>query len=127
MNILVIGHKGQVGTSLMNLGPAYGFDMFGSDVEDADITSLDSVKEKLNEVEPHLVINAAAYTAVDKAEEDQETAYLVNDKGVENLAIACDERDIPLFHISTDYVFDGTEGPYFEEDMVNPLSVLRSE
>lgn len=123
MKILVVGYKGQVGTCLMKLGPAYDFEMSGKDLPELDITSLESVKKHVEKDSPQLIINAAAYTNVDKAEEDQEAAYLVNDKGVENLAIAAEEIGVPLFHISTDYVFDGTSDPYFEDDLVNPLSV----
>ena len=74
--------------------------------------------------EPDLIINAAAYTAVDKAETYIETAFAVNEKAVTLLAQAAHEADIPLFHISTDYVFDGTSSvPYKETDPVNPQSV----
>lgn len=123
MKVLVIGSKGQVGTCLMESGPSYKLDMIGYDLPEIDITSPDSVKSKFDEANPDLVINAAAFTAVDKAEEEVELSYQVNDKGTENLADACEVRDIPFFHISTDYVFDGEEGMYIEDSLVNPQSV----
>ena len=123
MKVLVIGSKGQVGTCLMESGPSYKLDMIGYDLPEIDITSPDSVKSKFDEANPDLVINAAAFTAVDKAEEEVELSYQVNDKGTENLADACEARDIPFFHISTDYVFDGEEGMYIEDSLVNPQSV----
>ena len=73
---------------------------------------------------PDIVINAAAYTAVDKAESEIEAAYSVNEKGAANLAKACDRQGIPLFHISTDYVFNGElNHPYSEDDVTDPVSV----
>lgn len=123
MKILVVGSNGQVGNCLMESGTTYKFKMFGLDLPDIDITSESSVEEKFNEVKPDLVINAAAFTAVDKAEEEVELSYLVNDKGTEILSSACEKRDIPFFHISTDYVFDGAEGMYLEDSLVNPQSV----
>ena len=123
MKILVVGHKGQVGNCLAKLGPDYGFEIIGGDLPELDICSLESVRVFVQKNSPGLIINAAAYTAVDKAEEDIEAAYLVNDKGVENLAIVAEAIAIPVFHISTDYIFDGISGPYKETDEVNPLSI----
>ena len=123
MKILVVGSKGQVGSSLMVLGSTYKFEMFGFDLPEIDITSSQSIKERYDEVNPDLVINAAAFTAVDNAEEEVELSYQINDLGTEYLADACEMRGIPLFHISTDYVFDGDEGMYLESSQVNPQSV----
>lgn len=107
----------------MKLGPEYKFEMAGVDLPEIDITSAESVKAVYDEVNPDLFINAAAFTAVDKAEDEVELSYQVNDKGTEILASACEERNIPFFHISTDYVFDGEEGMYLEDSLVNPQSV----
>ncbi|MBL4906553.1 MAG: dTDP-4-dehydrorhamnose reductase, partial [Sneathiella sp.] len=82
------------------------------------------VKAAFNKYTPDVVINAAAYTAVDKAEEEQDTAYAVNRDGPEILAAACSITDIPFLHISTDFVFDGNKKePYSEKDKCNPLSI----
>ncbi len=123
MKILVIGSKGQVGTCLKEQSAAFGFDIAAYDLPEIDITSLVSVKDVFSKEKPDLLINAAAFTAVDKAEEEVELSYLVNDKGTENLAIVCESEKIPFFHISTDYVFDGEEGMYMEDSAVNPQSV----
>ena len=123
MKVLVIGSNGQVGRCLMDAGPDYKFEMVGFGLPEIDITSERSIDHKFVEVDPDLVINAAAFTAVDRAEEEIERSYLVNDKGTEYLADACEKRDIPFFHISTDYVFDGEEGMYIEDSLVNPESV----
>lgn len=121
--ILVIGCNGQVGTSLMRLAEVYNFEAIGLDYPDIDITQLESLKEKCGALDINLLINAAAYTAVDKAEDEQEAAYAVNDLGTKNLGIFCKEKSIPCFHISTDYVFDGSEGNYSETDTTNPVSI----
>lgn len=123
MKILVVGSKGQVGNCLMESGSQYKFEMLGLDLPEIDICSESSIETSLEEAKPDILINAAAFTAVDKAEEEVELSYKVNDKGVENLATACEKRNIPFFHISTDYVFDGTEGMYIEDSLVNPQSV----
>ena len=123
MKILVAGSNGQVGNCLKESASAFGFSVVGYDLPNIDITSLDSVKNILDKEQPELLINAAAFTAVDKAEEEVELSYQVNDKGTENLAIACESSGIPFFHISTDYVFDGEEGMYMEDSIVNPQSV----
>lgn len=121
--VLITGAKGQVGAELVQTTPA-GFTVIALDSKQLDITNLVQVKTVVTKHQPDLIINAAAYTAVDKAESDIEQAYAVNKKGVEWLARAAEEADIPLFHISTDYVFDGQASqPYKETDSVNPKSV----
>lgn len=121
--VLVTGAKGQVGSELVKAVPA-GFTVIGLGSAELDITDVQQVKAAMAQHKPNLIINAAAYTAVDKAESDSETAFAVNEKAVALLAQAAHEADIPLFHISTDYVFDGTSSvPYKETDPVNPQSV----
>ncbi len=121
--VLITGAKGQVGAELVQTTPA-DFTVIALGSKQLDITNLVQVKAVVTEHQPDLIINAAAYTAVDKAESDIEQAYAVNEKGVEWLARAAEEADIPLFHISTDYVFDGQASqPYKETDSVNPKSV----
>lgn len=121
--VLVTGAKGQVGSELVKAAPA-GFTVIGLGSNELDITNQQQVITAMAQHKPDLIINAAAYTAVDKAETDADTAYAVNEKAVSFLAQAAHDADIPLFHISTDYVFDGqATTPYKETDPVNPQSV----
>jgi dTDP-4-dehydrorhamnose reductase len=124
VKILVTGANGQVGSELIRRGNTRGFQMFASDVSDLDISNHDAVNRYIENCKPDILINAAAYTAVDKAESEEELAYAINRDGAAYLAQACSKLDIPLFHISTDYVFDGTkDGAYVETDTPNPQSV----
>jgi len=124
MKAMVLGCHGQVGTELMALAADYGVDVTGFDHKDLDITQQDAVKQAIKHLQPDVVINAAAYTAVDKAEEDAQTAKAVNATAVAYLAESCASLNIPLLHISTDYVFDGNKrGAYTESDVVSPLGV----
>ena len=124
MRVLVTGKNGQVGRCLMDQGDSYGFNMFGMSSTELDITNIRNVDSVISQIKPDLVINAAAYTAVDKAETDMKAAYAVNETGPKLIAAICKKLDIPMFHISTDYVFDGkSKIPYKETDIVNPTSV----
>lgn len=121
--VLITGAKGQVGRELIKLAPA-GFTVIGLGSTQLDITDQEQVHAAVALHQPNLIINAAAYTAVDKAESDSDNAYAVNEQAVASLAQAAVQADIPLFHISTDYVFDGeSTTPYKETDPVNPQSV----
>ena len=124
MKVLITGCYGQVGTELMKLAKTYGCEAIGFDRDTLDITNQKSVEKMIEQHEPDVVINAAAYTAVDQAEEDAEAAWAVNATAVGYLAEACAKHDVPFVHISTDYVFDGSkQGEYREEDAVSPLGV----
>jgi len=124
MKALIVGCYGQVGSELMALAESYGVKAVGFDHDALDITNPKAVQACAQAEEPDVLINAAAYTAVDKAEDDEQTAKAVNATGVGYLAEVCAALDIPLVHISTDYVFDGSkEGAYVESDSVNPLGV----
>lgn len=123
MRVLITGARGQVGHELMRLAPAE-FEVRGLDSAALDITSPEQVMSAVTQFQPELIINAAAYTAVDKAESDIERAWAVNHRGVANLAAAAENLSIPVFHISTDYVFSGDAGtPYRESDETNPSGV----
>lgn len=123
VKVLITGAAGQVGSELVKLAPV-GFEVVGYKSSELDITNAQQVQQIVAEQAPALIINAAAYTAVDKAESDAQRAYAVNETGVKNLAEAALSLGIPVFHISTDYVFDGTATePYKETDPVGPTGV----
>jgi dTDP-4-dehydrorhamnose reductase len=125
-NILVTGSNGQLGNELRRVVEEKDKvnNFFFTDVEELDITNKSSVSQFLHANKIDIVVNCAAYTNVDKAEDESEIADLINHIGVKNLAESCKERDGFLIHISTDYVFDGTKNtPYTETDETNPLGV----
>jgi dTDP-4-dehydrorhamnose reductase len=122
VKLLVAGAGGQVGHELRRLQWPAGYAVVALDRAGLDIAGHDAVFAAMARHSPDLVINAAAYTAVDKAESEPEAAQAGNCDGPANLAAACREAGVPLIHISTDYVFDGSkEGPYREDDPVKPL------
>ncbi len=122
MKLLITGSHGQLGTELMRLGSAH--DLLGVDRDELDITNADAVRDAVKTFAPDAVINAAAYTAVDEAESRREVAFAVNRNGPGNLAATCDSAGVPLFHVSTDYVFDGEkQNAYVEDDPAGPLGV----
>lgn len=124
--VLITGSKGQVGRELVKLAPA-DFSIVEFASTQLDITDQEQVSAAVTQHQPDLIINAAAYTAVDKAESDSARAFAVNEHGVALLAQAAQQANIPLFHISTDYVFDGqAHTPYKETDPVSPNSVYGS-
>jgi dTDP-4-dehydrorhamnose reductase len=124
MKLLVVGAKGQLGGELCRRGQYYGFDVIPLDLPEFDITDPWRVDEALAQKNIALVVNAAAYTAVDKAESEREIAFAVNSEGAGYLALACARRNISLIHVSTDYVFDGNKGsPYIETDPICPLGI----
>ena len=123
-NILVTGSNGQVGSEIKELASKYSYNFFFTDRNNIDITSKESIKEFCQTNSINVIINCAAYTAVDKAQSDIENADLVNRKAVKKLSIVAKELNIKLIHISTDYVFDGKNfKPYVEEFQTNPQSV----
>ena len=101
-----------------------GFDVANGGLPELDITKEDRVNQSLHDVQPQIVINAAAFTEVDQAESNREVAFAVNRDGPKHLAQFCHRASIPLIHVSTDYVFDGTKTrPYRENDSAMPVSV----
>ncbi|MED1471929.1 dTDP-4-dehydrorhamnose reductase [Bacillus salipaludis] len=122
MKILVTGYTGQLGYDVVHEGLKRGFDMVGVGSKDLNITDEQSVFQFINEVNPDAVIHCAAYTAVDKAEDDREICRNVNVKGTRYLAIAAKMINAKFMFISTDYVFDGLgELPFSEKDLPNPV------
>lgn len=123
MKVLITGKGGQLAWELEQLAPK-NVQLLSCSAQDLDITDVDQVNHTIEQFQPNIVINAAAYTAVDKAETDTETAYAVNDLGSEYLALACKKISAKLIHVSTDFVFDGTKTtPYQTNDQVNPINV----
>ncbi len=121
MKILITGAYGMLGSDLRDILSSHELIATGS--KDLDITDCEKVLEFIKENSPDIVINAAAYTAVDDCETHFDEAYQVNAIGPRNLAMACREIDSPLIHISTDYVFDGSKKtPLIEDDPIGPKS-----
>jgi dTDP-4-dehydrorhamnose reductase len=128
MNILVFGKDGQLGKAFKavfdanKLGELYCITYVGR--AECDLSNADAIAELLNRIKPDLIINAAAYTAVDKAETEVDLAYAINAKAPEVIAIYAKRHGTTFLHYSTDYVFDGSKKtPYVESDVRNPLSI----
>lgn len=125
MKILVTGANGQLGTAIKKESSIFpDLAIFYTDIEETDICSKESVQLALKKYAPNVVVNCAAYTAVDKAEDEEDKAFALNADAPANLAEQCKLMGVKLIHISTDYVFDGKSNvPYVETDRVNPQSV----
>ena len=125
-NILVTGCNGQLGNEIRRISANHenNFRFFFTDVAELDITDLKAVDSFIKENNIKYIINCAAYTAVDKAEDDVDLCYKINRDAVANLGLAATNNNAKVIHISTDYVYDGTANkPYVETDTVNPQSV----
>lgn len=124
MKIVVLGCKGQLGRCLTDHLKKTDHEVLYHSRETNDITQFKLAQKKITEFNPNLVINAVAYTAVDKAENNEELASLVNHHAVKNIANICKKLDCWFIHISTDYVFDGDSNvPYKEDDIKNPRCI----
>ena len=122
LNILITGANGQLGRSLRRLGGVSPHNYFFTDVAELDITDAVAVLRTVEERRIDVIVNCAAYTDVERAEEDEPTAELLNHKAAGNLAAAAKATGATLFHVSTDYVFDGTaHTPYTEDGTPSPL------
>lgn len=123
MKVLIAGANGQAGRELQQTAPP-GIEIIAAGSDRLDVTEAVSVHDFVNDRRPQLIINAAAYTAVDKAESNRETAYAVNTEGAANLACAAQRFGARVIHISTDFVFDGEKSsPYLPADAPAPLGV----
>ena len=121
--IIVSGRDGQLGNELKDLASKQNFDFVFTDKDDLDITDENILKEAFKIYKPVFFINCAAYTAVDKAEADQEIAYKINAEAVGYIAKQCHQQNTKLIQISTDYVFDGrSTQPYKEDDKTDPVN-----
>ena len=124
LRVLVTGGEGQLGRSLAEVAIELGIDLVAPGRADLDITRPETIDDALERHRPHVVVNAAAYTAVDRAESEPDSAHAVNATGAGSVAHAAAQAGIPVIHVSTDYVFDGAkDAPYSETDATAPLNV----
>ncbi|MCR1960613.1 dTDP-4-dehydrorhamnose reductase [Thomasclavelia cocleata] len=124
MKLLVTGVKGQLGHDIVNECKKRNIEAIGVDVEEMDITDSKKVEEIIKSGNYDAIVHCAAWTAVDKAEDEVEACTKVNVDGTKNIAKVCKELDIPIMYFSTDYVFDGQgDQPWNEYDKRNPLNV----
>ena len=124
MTLLCIGRTGQIATALQERADLHGTPIVCTGRPETDLRDRASLARAIDAAGPDFVINAAAYTAVDGAESDRDSAYAVNADGAAVLAEICAERGLPLLHLSTEYVFDGRgENAYREDDPVAPINV----
>ena len=121
--ILVVGRSGQLGTALAAALPATGWPFTVMEAPELDLTDAASIEAAVAQVRPEVVLNAAAYTAVDAAESNVDLAYAINATGPGLLAAAAAQAGAAMLHVSTDYVFDGSRGPWREDDQTGPLGV----
>jgi len=123
--ILITGANGQLGKCIKDASEHFkGYDFLWADKTRLDISNDQQVQIYFEKHQPQYIINCAAYTAVDKAESEQDLAYSINETGVKNLAEACKKYSTKILHISTDYVFEGNgTKPYTPEDAINPQGV----
>lgn len=122
MNVLITGAQGMLGQDLQ---PALAkqHKVVATDIQELDITNREAVFTLIGAIRPNLVVHCAAFTDVDRSESKSDLAFLVNDAGTGNIALACRHHQVKLVYISTDFVFDGKEtAPYSEDAPVNPLN-----
>ena len=124
LKALITGGTGQVGTELIRRGDCCHFDIVAPNRAEINLLNESDVYSQLNSIRPDIVVNSAAFTAVDAAETECDMAFKVNRDVVRIMANSCNLLSIPLIHISTDYVFDGTKaGSYKETDLICPIGV----
>lgn len=124
MKILLTGSQGQVGQAIVEKAQEFNIHLIACDRKMLDITDMANIQDIIKTYSPDYIINSAAYTAVDKAESEPEKAFAVNSLGAENLAKISAQYNVPLIHLSTDYIFDGEKAsPYIESDKANPIGI----
>lgn len=124
MKVLVTGVNGQLGYDVVKELKKREHQAIGVDREQMDLTSTEQIKECIYDVKPEAIIHCAAYTAVDKAEDEEDLCRRVNATAIKDIAECAKMLDIPMIYISTDYIFDGTkDGEYTEEDTPNPINI----
>ena len=123
MKILVTGGNGQLGSEINKISPNYGYDWVFTDHENFDLSDLKNINFSLNIINPDLIINCAAYTSVDNAEDDFDLANIINHRSVKFIAKWCNHNNCRLIHISTDYIYDGNSKKSINEDaQTNPIN-----
>lgn len=123
MNVLIIGKSGQLASELVAEKPE-NIELLCLGREEVDITSIESLNKSITEFQPDIIINASAYTAVDKAESEEKAAYAINQYAVQNIAKLAKKHKARLLHVSTDFVFDGEHSKAYQvDDNTNPCSV----
>lgn len=123
MKVLVTGAEGMLARDIIPYLSEQGYETLAVPHSEIDVSDLGVIEATVNSFEPEIIINCAAYTEVDDAENEEQKALMVNGTGVQNLCLTCQERDIALVHFSTDYVFDGSkESPYTIFDDTNPIN-----
>ncbi|AWX58567.1 dTDP-4-dehydrorhamnose reductase [Brevibacillus brevis] len=124
MKVLITGGKGQLGVDVTSIFQQKGHEVWSYGKDELDITSIQQLKQIVGRIRPDLIVHTAAYTKVDQAEADRETAFRINALGTRNVAVMADQVNAKLIYISTDYVFDGRQNhPYDEFSPVNPQTV----
>jgi dTDP-4-dehydrorhamnose reductase len=124
IKVILTGANGQIGHEITDLAEKYSLELYPFTHTQLNITEFRPLKHTIATIKPNYIINAAAFTAVDRAEKESELAFAVNALAVQYLAKIAQEYDIPLLHISTDYIFDGQKKmPYTEDDKTEPLSI----
>lgn len=124
MKVLVTGVNGQLGYDVVKELEKRGHEAIGVDRKEMDLISTEQIKECIENIKPEAIIHCAAYTAVDKAEDEEDLCRRVNAIATKDIAECAKKLDIPMIYISTDYVFDGTkDGEYTEDDIPNPINV----
>lgn len=123
MKIWVVGAKGMVGSALLEFCQSQGIEAVGTARQEVDICRIDQLEERVFEIAPSHIVNCAAFTDVDGAEKNEETAFAINREGASNVALVAKECGAHLIHVSTDYVFDGrAEEPYGEGSICSPAN-----
>jgi len=127
MNVLVTGAHGQLGKDLVDLLRLSDYTVFGMGRSELDITTEKTVDKIVSTIKPEVIVHCAAFTQVDKAELEPDTAFLINAMGTRNIAIAAERHQSKLIYISTDYVFDGcSDSPYHEFSPTSPINIYGS-
>ncbi len=122
--IIVTGANGQLGYDVVEFLDKKGYNVVGFKREDSDLIDLESITKAITDLKPDAIIHCAAYTAVDKAEDESELCKIINYKATEKIVDVCKDLDIPIIYISTDYVFDGQKDcEYLETDITNPINI----
>jgi dTDP-4-dehydrorhamnose reductase len=124
LKIVLLGKNGQVGSNILKKNKDYLFNLFSFSRRELDISNFQDFESKINIIKPDVIVNATAYNFVDLAEENETEAFKVNQDALDFISTFCNKLNIPLIHISTDFVFDGNSSqPYKEDDKVNPLNI----